>query len=162
MSEQTLSQIFEFLKSKGIEYKHLTHPHVHTSQEAANIRGTRIEQAAKAIILKVKGRDGEYEFIQCVLPGHRKIDLASIRKARNAKGAGLATPEEVLEKTGCTIGSVPPLGNLFNMQVIADKSLLEEEYIVFSSGTHFDSVMMKSQDFLEAVNPALLDFCVPL
>lgn len=152
--------ISDFLKSKDIGFEHLVHEHVHRSEEAAKIRGNKIEQAAKAIVLKVrKKKSKEYEFIQCVIPGHKRIDLKKLKALLELDNTSLASPEEVLQKTNCTVGSVPPFGSLFNLKVYMDESVLQEEFIFFSSGTHNDSIKMKSKDYLEALKPEVVLVC---
>jgi Ala-tRNA(Pro) deacylase len=159
MGSELLSRIKGLLDERGVSYKHLTHGFVHSSHDAAKVRGNRVEQAAKAIVLKVKGGDG-YFFVQCVLPGHKRIDLRKLKVLLGVKKASLASADEVLSVTGCSIGSVPPFGFFFGLKVYADKSLLGEEEVVFSAGTHFDSVVLSTKDFLGVVNPLLVDFVV--
>jgi len=158
MAEDTFEKIKKLLEGEKFEFLHLTHEHVHSSKDAAKVRGTNIEEAAKAIVLKIKKRDNEYFFVQCVVSGHRKIDLKKLKKILNAKSAALASADEVLQKTGCTIGSVPPFGNIFDLPVYADKALFENEKIVFSAGTHNDSVKMRSVDWSAVVQPVVEDF----
>ncbi|MGV8162791.1 MAG: YbaK/EbsC family protein [Candidatus Nanoarchaeia archaeon] len=159
MGENTFFEIVSFLRSKNVSFEPLVHEHVHHSVDAAKIRGNTVEQAAKAIILKVKCKKSkEYRFIECVVPGHKKIDMKKLKKLLSLESASLASPEEVLEKTSCTVGSVPPFGFLFGLEVYADSSLSEQEFIFFSAGTHFDSIKIRSRDYLEAVKPLLLDF----
>ncbi|MFT4260800.1 MAG: YbaK/EbsC family protein [Candidatus Woesearchaeota archaeon] len=154
-----LEEILSLLNQKKVEYQHLTHDHVHTSEDAAKIRGNSLSQAAKAIILKTKAK-GEYRFIQVVLQGDKKIDLKTLRKHIGARSINLATPNEVLKITSCTIGSVPPFGILFDIDVYVDESLFDEEYIFFSAGTHNDSIKLKSNDYLTVVSPISLRFSV--
>lgn len=154
-----LFQILYELKLKSAEFEHFSHNHVHTSEDAAKVRGNSLSQAAKAIILKVKIK-GEYEFIQAVLQGDKKIDLKTLRKHLKVRSISLATADEVLKITSCTIGSVPPFGHLFGLDVYVDKSLFDEEYIFFSAGTHNDSIKMRSKEYLNVANPILLEFSV--
>lgn len=148
MGKKELEIIKAFLKENKISFEHLTHEHVHSSHDAAKIRGNKIEQAAKAIVIKAKQRNNEYKIIQCVLPGHKKIDMKKLRKTLDFKSVSLADPKEVLEKTGCTIGSVPPFGFLLGIETYADESITNEEEIVFSAGTHNDSIRIRSEDYL--------------
>lgn len=160
MTSSTFLQIKEILDKSNIDYTHLTHEHVHRSEDAAKIRGTNLDEAAKAIILKVEKKDNNgksYEFIQVVIGGDQKIDLKKLRLMFNSKNIALASPEEVLERTGCTIGSVPPFGILFNIPVYMDRSLNEKPQIVFSAGTHFDSIMIKPEDYVKIVKPEIID-----
>ncbi len=157
MGKETLERILKILGERNISFEHIKHEHVHRSEDAAKIRGNSISQAAKAIILKVKSGEN-YTFIQCVLPGDKKIDLKKLKGLLKLKKAALASPEEVQEKTGCTIGSVPPFGNLFKIEVYVSNDLSKQEIIFFSAGTHNDSIKMKSDDYLRLINPIFLDF----
>ena len=158
MSQSTFLQIKELLDKHKIVYTHLIHEHVHTSADAAKIRGTNLEDAAKAIICKVEKRDGTYEFIQAVIPADKRIDLKKIKRFLDSRNVALASPDEVLEKTGCTIGSVPPFAILFGIKMYVDEAILEREQIVFSAGTHNDSIMMKPQDYIRIVDPVVTEF----
>lgn len=155
-----LGKILLELHRNKVEYEHFEHEHVHTSEDAAAIRGNSLSQAAKAIVLKAKSSTG-YFFFQAVLQGDRKIDTKKLRKLLNVKSIALASPEEVLEITSCTIGSVPPFGYLFGMDVYADSSLFNQQYLFFSAGSHTDSVKLLSQDYLLVVKPRVLDFSLP-
>ncbi len=160
MGEKEFNSIIDFLNSKGVKFEHIVHEHVHRSEDAAKIRGNKIEQAAKAIVFKIrKKKSEEYEFIQCVVSGHKRIDVKKLKGIFNLDNASLASPEEVLEKTGCTVGSVPPFGILWGLRTYADKSILEQEYIFFSAGTHNDSVKIRREDYLFSVNIEIMDFC---
>ena len=158
MGKKEFDMIVELLSSKNLEFEHITHEHVHRSEDAAKIRGNRVEQAAKAIVLKIRNRKSkEYEFVQCVISGHKKIDLKKLKSLLELDNASLASPEEVLEKTGCTIGSVPPFGKLFGISTFVDSSITEQEYIFFSAGTHNDSIKIKSKDYIAAVEPEIIN-----
>jgi Ala-tRNA(Pro) deacylase len=155
-----LDEILKELEQKRVEFEHFNHERVHTSEDAAKIRGNSLSQAAKAIVLKVK-EDKSYFFIQAVLQGSRKIDLKALRKHLGVKSIGLASPEEVLDITGCTIGSVPPFGHLFGLDVYIDKNLELEQVIFFSAGSHYDSIKISSSDYFNVISPRLLDFSLP-
>lgn len=158
MSTVTFLQIKELLNKHKVQYSHVTHNDVTKSSfEAAKIRGTRIEDAAKAIILKAELKDKTIKFIQAVVPGDKKIDLKKLRNLLNVKNVSLASPDEVFEKTGCTIGSVPPFGNLFDIDMFLDESILQKEKIVFSAGTHTDSIIISPKDYFNVTNPTLVN-----
>lgn len=155
MSKETLKKIQKTLESRSIPFEQFAHEHVHTSKDAAKIRGNTLDQAAKAIVIRIKNREGNHVFIQGVLSGSKKINMKVLKKLINAKSVSLATPEEVFEVTDCTVGSVPPFGPLFGMKTLVDRTLLSNEFIYFSAGTHNDSIKMRSSDFI-----GLFDFIV--
>jgi Ala-tRNA(Pro) deacylase len=157
MSTETFLQIKTLIESKGFEYKHLVHEHVITSRDAADIRDTNIEDALKAIILKMQAMDGKYEFIQVVIPANERIDLKKLKIILGSKNISLASPIEVLEKTGCSVGSVPPFANLFGLKVYADDSILKKDLVVFSAGTHTDSIQMSAKDYYSLIEPKIIE-----
>lgn len=161
MGKEVFDRIRLLLNENKIVFEQIEHEHVRTSDEAARIRGMSLDEGAKAIVLKAKGRNNEYSFIQCVVPGDRKIDFKTVRKLLGLKSISLATPEEVLEITGCTIGSVPPFGPLFGINTYADEVLSGKDKIVFSAGTHNDSIRMAASDYLFVVRPVVLSFSIP-
>jgi Ala-tRNA(Pro) deacylase len=158
MAQETFLKIKKLLDDHHVHYIHYTHEHVRTSQDAASVRETNLDDAAKAIILKAKNEVGEEIFFQCVIQASKMIDLKVIKQMLNVKNAALASPDEVLEKTGCTVGSVPPFANLFGIQVYLERELLSRDKIIFSAGTHTDSIEMSPYDYVKVVNPIIADF----
>jgi Ala-tRNA(Pro) deacylase len=157
MTTEIFLQIKKTLDDAQVEYTHLTHDYVRTSEDAAKIRGTNIEDAAKAIILKVQSRDGKFDFVQAIIPANQRIDLKKLKILFNSRNVALAGPDEVLERTGCTVGSVPPFGKLFNIPMYMDESILKKDFIIFSAGTHNDSIKMKAQDYYEILEPKVVE-----
>ena len=153
MGEKEFSRIKELLDGKQLGYKVMVHEPVHTSEEAAKIRGVDLKQGAKAMVLRSEGK-----FYQFVIAGDKKIDFKKIKRILNSTSASFAMPEEVENVTGCVIGSVPPFGNLFNIPVYVDKSLLRNEVIDFNAGLRTHSLQMKLEDYLKAVNGVVEDF----
>lgn len=166
MTTETFLQIKKILDDSKLEYTHLTHEHVSTSEDAAKIRGTNLDDAAKAIILKaefkIENEDGtinkSFKFIQAVIPANQRIDLKKLKIILGSKNVSLASPDEVLERTGCTIGSVPPFGKLFNIPMYMEESILKKDLIVFSAGTHNDSIQMNAQDYYGILEPIVAEF----
>jgi Ala-tRNA(Pro) deacylase len=162
MGVETFLKIKQILDDAKVEYTHLTHEHVHHSSDAAKIRGTNLEDAAKAIVLKAEFKDDNgyksFKFIQAVIPASIRIDLKKLKIILDSKNISLASPEEVLEQTGCTIGSVPPFGKIFGIEMYMDESILEKDLIVFSAGTHTDSIQLKAEDYYRVLEPIVLEF----
>jgi Ala-tRNA(Pro) deacylase len=153
MGQEVRERILALLKEKKIHYELFHHEHVHTSIDAAKVRGTKLEQAAKALILKEKQTG---KFLLFIVGGDRKLNLKNIKKLFGIKNISLAPPEEVYEKTTCTIGSVPPFGNVLSLPSYMDSHLAAtQEEIVFCAGTHHDSIRMKTTDFIAVVQPTL-------
>lgn len=80
------------------------------------------------------------------VPADKKVDQKKVAVALGwSKGKiRMATPEEVLEKTGCEIGSVPPFGHKEAILLLVDKGIYENEESTFNVGLRTHSVKIKT------------------
>ncbi|HHT9118807.1 MAG TPA: aminoacyl-tRNA deacylase, partial [Candidatus Hypogeohydataceae bacterium YC38] len=58
----------------------------------------------------------------------------------------------------CDVGAMPPFGNIYNLDVYVDKSLAEDEDIVFQAGSHVETIKMKYKDYSRLANPNVAEF----
>jgi Ala-tRNA(Pro) deacylase len=116
---------------------------VTTSAEAAAVRGAELRSGAKAMLVKTKSG-----FVLAVLAAERKVDWKLLAPLVGDKGARFATDEELRQATGLSKGAVPPLGRLFGLRTVYDRSLLEVEAVNFNAGTHTESVTMAREDLV--------------
>lgn len=153
------SDIVDFLKKNGCWFETFEHEPVKTSEEAAKIRpGYTLHQGAKAMIVRVKKSESEKKFVMLVLPADLRFDNDKVKKNFTSKDIRFATEEEISRITdGVQIGGVPPFGNLFGLEVLADPTLFENEKIVFNAGDRCFSIAMKSEDYKSLVAPIITD-----
>ena len=137
------AKLAALLRAEAVEFNLTHHDPVTTSAEAAAVRGAELRSGAKAML--VKARAG---FVLAVLAGDRKVDWKLLAPLVGGKGARFATDEELRRATGLSKGAVPPLGLLFDLRTIYDRSLLEVETVNFNAGTHTDSVSMGRDDLI--------------
>lgn len=147
-----LDELKKLLDEHKISHKCWMHAPVHTSEEAAKVRGVPLESGAKALVLRSEGK-----FLMVVIAGDKKMDMKKVKDVIKSKRLSLATPEEALQVTHCTIGSIPPFGNLFGIPVYLDISLTKFPIINFSAGRHDTSIAMSVNDYQNAVQPVLVD-----
>ena len=143
------------LTLNGAWFETFEHEAVRTSEEAAKTRpGYSLQQGAKAMIIRVKKSEADKKFVMLVFPADLRFDNNKVKTLFDAKDVRFATEEEVTKKTeGVQVGAVPPFGNLFSLEVVADPSLFENEKIVFNAGDRRFSVAMMSKDFQRLVSP---------
>jgi len=156
MSQSNYDLLIQYLDSHKIIYSALVHEEVFTSQQAAQVRGTQLHQAAKALIVFADKKP------TClVVPADKKVDTKKFKQQYHIKDLRLATPEEVEQLTnGIKIGAVHPLGTLYNLPVYQDQGLSDNQEIVFSAGTHTHSLKMRYNDYKSLVNPTIGDFAI--
>jgi Ala-tRNA(Pro) deacylase len=133
----------QWLRAAGVPFTLLEHEPVRTSEEAARVRGTRLEEGAKALVVRSDDR-----YVHLVLPANLRTDNAALRALLGTRKVRFATPEELLQLTGCEPGAVPPFGNLFDLPVLVDERLCESDEVSFNAGSTSVSIRMRREDFV--------------
>ena len=120
------------------------------------IRGNRIEQAIKSMVMQVRMSKKENLYYLANVPGDCRVDFDGIKAHFNAASIGMAPREKAEALTGCVIGSIPPFS--FNEQLIllADPMIQENEEVVFNSGSFEHSIFMKMEDYVRIANPQVV------
>lgn len=154
-----VEKIRRFLAEDNCWFECFEHEPVRTSEEAARVRtGYRLHQGAKAMIVRVKNSEQDKRFVMLVFPADLRFDNDKVKTLLSIKDVRLATEQEVSSITdGVELGGVPPFGNLFGLEVIADKKLFKNEKIVFNAGDRRFSIAMRSEDYQKLVKPSVAD-----
>ena len=149
-----VATIRSLLEEKNIPYRYFEHEEGSTSEEMARIRKNySLTEGAKALILKT-----DAGFVQAVVPGDRKFSNKKLRALARTRNIRFATGDELATITdGIVPGAIPPFGNLFNLPVYIDESLLANEHIVFNCGERSASIAMRPDDYRNAVRPTVAD-----
>jgi len=144
----------ELLNRYNISYEVMEHAPVYTSEEAAKVRGVDLKTGVKALVFKTE----EGSFMMGLVAAHRKMDFKKLATVVGTRKLHLASPQEVLNITGCEIGSVHPFGNLFGLPTYMDSSVLENDMVNFNAGMHTVSIQMRAKDLIKAVRPVVKEF----
>jgi len=155
MSEQTVKTIKKFLEENHVHYDYKEHEEVRTSEEAARARGEDIKIGAKAMILKADDK-----FVMMVLSAAKKINSRRVKEILSAKNLRFATPEEVMQLTGCLPGGVPPFANIFGLDFLLDKTVAANEFMAFNAGERTKSLKIRTRDYLNLLKPRIDDFSI--
>ena len=75
-----------------------------------------------AIVKSLLFKTGD-NFTLCLVAGDKRCSLNKLKKIKNIKDISMASPEEVKNQTGYTIGGVSPVGHLNKLEIFIDKSL---------------------------------------
>ncbi|NOZ23960.1 MAG: hypothetical protein GXP25_23025 [Planctomycetes bacterium] len=150
---EATKKILDHLTSLDIPFDKLEHEVVTTSEAAAGARSSRLEEGAKALI--VKAGDAFYHLI---ISAAKRVDNNKLRKTLGTRKVRFARPEEVMQLTGCMPGAVPPFGNLFGLKVYMDDALLAEDTVYFNCGSHTVSLRMSQEDMVKATDAEIASF----
>ena len=145
------------MNENKVGYEILHHPEAVTAQRIAQAEHVKGRRHAKVVMLK----SGE-QHLMTVLPADHQIDLGKIEKAIG-KAASLDTEQEFKSLfPDCAVGAMPPFGNLYGVPTYVDRSLSQEEYIVFEAGTHTDAIKLNYRDYEKIVKPRVEDLAIKI
>jgi len=147
-------RLLEFLDSQHIKYSTIEHSPAYTAQEVAASSHTPGKELAKSVIVKI-----DSQVIMAVLPASRRINFDRLKQVSGAKTVELATEREFADLfPDCQLGAMPPFGNLYDVPVLVDESLTDDEEIVFNACNHHELIRLAFEDFTELVKPRILAF----
>lgn len=148
-------QLCDLLDKEGATYRVIEHEPEGRTEMIAKIRGNRIEQSIKSIVLQVRLNRKDNLYGLANVPGDCRIDFDGIKGYFNADSVAFASREKAQELTGCVIGAIPPFSFNDQLQVLADPLIRENEEVVFNAGRLDRSIFMRLDDYLRIAKPQL-------
>ena len=153
--KQSIStRIVDYLKENQVLFDQVNHPSAGSAEDYRQTMGTRLEQQAKALFIRVKHKNTK-GFVIVAIQAQKKAEFDLIRGLLGAAEVRLGTAEQLLETTGCSYGELPPLGKIFGVPLLMDRKLLTEEKIYFNAGALNFSVIMDPHELLRIEEPLL-------
>ncbi len=149
-------QLCALLDKEGAIYRVIEHEPEGRTELIAQIRGNRIEQSIKSIVVQVRLSKKENSYCLANVPGHCRVDLGAIKDHFKADSIGIAQREKAQALTGCVIGAIPPFSFSDQLQVLADPLIQENEEVVFNAGRLDRSIFMKLDDYIRIAKPQLV------
>lgn len=141
-------RIKSWLKENNIDAVHLSFKEsCHSVNEAAKAVNAGADEFVKNICII----DDQEMVIVAIVKGEDRVSIKSIEKILNTKKLRLATPEEILSKTGYPCGGTPSFG--FKALFLIDSKVLEKD-IVYTGGGSENSLIKISTKELQRANNA--------
>lgn len=144
------------LESEGATYRVIEHEPEGRTEVIAKIRGNRIEQSIKSMVLQVRLTRKENIYCLANIPGDCRVDFEGVKKHFNADSVAFAKREKAQELTGCVIGAIPPFSFNDQLQLLADPLIQQNDEVVFNAGRLDRSIMMVLSDYLRIARPQLV------
>ena len=111
-AEKALKEFDETLSVKELENT------ARTALDAAKSLNCEVGAIVKSLLFK----NGDSYFL-CLVSGDKRCSLNKLKKFFNSKDLSMASPNDVKEQTGYTIGGVSPIGHTNSLQILIDSSL---------------------------------------
>ena len=148
----------EFLDMENIKYVSIYHSTGYTAQEIAASVHIKGGEMAKTVMVKLDGK-----LAMAVLPASHQVDFEHLKRASGAQDARLAIEKEFKDLfRDCDLGSMPPFGNLYGMNVFVSRALTQDKEIAFNAGSHYELIRLAYKDFERLVSPKIADFSIKM
>ena len=145
-------RVRRYLEETGIPYEMRIHPEAFTAQEVAASAHIPGKEIAKTVIVKVGDR-----MAMAVLPASKRLSVEALAEAIGSDDVRIAREYEFQALfPGCELGSMPPFGNLYGMDVYVHPELTKDDAIAFNAGSHTELIRMSYGDFERLVHPRIL------
>ncbi len=142
------TKVTNHLDKNKIRYDVVEHKKVFTVYDLAQTTKEKMNTIAKTLLVKA---DKNYHLV--VLPAHRRLNLAAVKKLTKAKTVLLAKEKDMATKFKMKPGAMTPFGSLHKVAVIVDKGLLKSEKVLMGAGSFTESLRVKMKDYLKAEQP---------
>lgn len=148
-----VDRLRKYLEENHVKYVTVSHSPAFTAQEIAASAHVPGKELAKTVMVKLDGK-----MAMVVLPAPDKVSAHRLRAVTGAKEVELASEKEFADLfPKCEVGAMPPFGNLWDMETLADTHLLEDEFIAFNAGSHTELVKLAFSDFQRLVHPKVAE-----
>ena len=123
-----------------------------TAVDAAKSLNCEVGAIVKSLLFK----NGDNYFL-CLVSGDKRCSLNKLKKFFNSKDLSMASPDEVKDQTGYTIGGVSPIGHINSLQILVDSSLNRFKDLYAAAGHPNCIFKINFVDLLKLTNGSLED-----
>ncbi len=155
MASDVFDRLVALLNDAKAKFRVIEHEAEGKSEAISAIRGNRPDQAAKAMVLDVRGGGGGRRHVLAILPGNRKLDFNAVATLFEARKCGFASPDTAQELTGCVMGAVPPFALNPDLAVVVEEDLLANDTLYFNAGRLDRSMELDTKDWIAAAQPRI-------
>ena len=145
-AEKALKEFDETLSVKELENT------ARTALDAAKSLNCEVGAIVKSLLFK----NGDNYFL-CLVSGDKRCSLNKLKKFFNSKDLSMASPNDVKEQTGYTIGGVSPIGHKNRLQILVDSSLNRFKDLFAAAGHPNCIFKINFDDLIKITNGSIED-----
>ena len=123
-----------------------------TANDAANSLNTEVGSIVKSLLFRYEGN-----FLLCLVSGDKRCSLNKLKKIFNSKDLSMASPDEVKDQTGYTIGGVSPVGHKNKLEILVDESLNRFKNLYAAAGHPNCIFKINFDELLNLTNGTVID-----
>ena len=152
-TENTYKQLIELLNKNSADYRLISHPPEGRTEIVSPMRGNKLSEAAKCIIVMVKLTKKDKKYILAVVPGDAKVNLEAIKNLFSGVYVSFAPVEIAENLAGSISGTILPFSFHPELQLIVDPILLKNKEIFFNAARLNLSMALKTADYIKITKP---------
>jgi Ala-tRNA(Pro) deacylase len=131
-----------YLDRLELDYELVDHPYASTSMDIAREAHIPPEKIVKCVMLEDEGG-----YVMAVCPASSRIKLGTLYREINRR-LEFASEHELAELlSDCVLGAVPPIGEVYDIDMVIDEELLTESDVYFEAGDHEELIHMGAEAF---------------
>ncbi len=144
-------QMSTYLQEQHIQAEHLLFDQpCHSVAEAALAVDASPQELVKNICLL----DSDGQLITAIVKGEDRVSISRIAKTLQREALRLATPAEILEKTGYPCGGTPSFG--YRAMFLVDSKVVEREIVFTGGGSETSLIKIRTEELVRANQGTIL------
>lgn len=155
MDNKTYTKLIELLDQRNAQYRLIDHEPEGRTEIVSPMRGNKVSQAAKCIVIMVKIGKKVTKYVLAVVAGDAKVNLNAIKALFQGTYISFATPEIAEKLAGSVSGTILPFSFNPELELIVDPELLKNEELFFNAARLDRSMALKTSDYTELAKPRL-------
>jgi len=133
----------------GVDYEVVAHPYADTGIDTAELAHIPPDKLAKSVMLEDEGG-----YLMAVCSASRRIKLGDLYREINRR-LEFVNESELADVLGdCALGAVPPVGDLYGVDVVVDMELFMQPDVYFEAGDHEDLIHVSAENFQKLMSSA--------
>ncbi len=138
-----------YLDRLGVDYEVVAQPYADTGLDTAERAHIPANRLARANMLEDEGG-----YLMAVCAASRRIKLGDLYREINRR-LEFANESELADVLGdCALGAVPPVGDLYGIDVVVDLELFMQPDVYFEAGDHEDLIHVSADNFQKLMSNA--------
>jgi prolyl-tRNA editing enzyme YbaK/EbsC (Cys-tRNA(Pro) deacylase) len=146
---ENVKRVKKICQKKELDVEFVVHAKSETVQESVENTDVKPGQIVKTLLFKT----GE-GFVAVLCPGSTSVSEEKLEDITNS-GVEMASPSEVKEVTGYTVGGVSPFD--LDIKVLMEESLLNESFVKPAAGSRVVGIKINPEELKEVVSAEVVD-----
>lgn len=150
-------RIMEYLDKEQFDYQIIEHRAAQSSSQSARFAHIPGRMVMKTVLLLC-----DHKPLMLVLPATHRIDFDLMRQSCPCQSLHLASREDLSHYfPDCMVDAIPPFGHLYDVPMLIEQALCENELVYFHPGVDNILVEIPFNEYEQAVDPKFVVASVP-